>query len=635
MSNTPGEFVLCVNDDAATRYTLARTLRQSGYRIIEAVTGSEALELAERRPALIILDVKLPDISGLDVCRRLKSRPETASIPILQTSATFASAERRIEGLDSGADGYLAQPIEPTELIATVRALLRTSQAEQSVREAADDWQRTFDAIGEPVALLDMRGGVVRSNSAFRALSAAAQNGAHDQVLGRLFKAAGLRLDATVRQTGEAVHDDRTYRLSVDPIRGGDSSDPVRYVFVATDLSGVKRLEELHRRRAEELDEADRRKDEFLAMLAHELRNPLNAIAAAMALHDRLSEKNERTARLRASVLRQTKHLSRLVDDLLDVSRLTRGRIPLKKEAVDLVGIVRNMAAGCQPLLDSRQQRLSIALPGQPVAIDADPLRLEQAIMNLISNASKFSDLGSTVEVVLEVDQANDSASLRVRDHGIGIAPENLTSVFDVFFQADPTLARSRGGLGLGLTMTRQLIELHGGTVAARSQGPGTGAEFTVTLPLRNAAAAGEPPEVAAAGAGPAPGEPVIPTRRILIIEDDHDTANMLRDLLEDMGHRVAVAYDGSNGLNTALCGDFEMAFVDIGLPGLDGYEVARTLRASRRFQDLLLVAVTGYGQPQDRARALEAGFDLHIVKPLQIEQLTAVVSGGELRVSA
>src|SRR6185312_11261897 len=344
MSDATGEFVLVVNDDAATRYMLSRILRQSGYRIIEAVTGVEALELAERRPALIILDVRLPDISGLDVCRRLKARPETASIPILQTSATFVSAERRVEGLDSGADGYLAQPIEPPELIATVRALLRTSRAEQSVREAAADWQRTFDAIGEPVALLDMRGAVVRSNSAFRTLSSTAQNGGQDRIkdrlndrlndhlLARLFKAAGLRLDASVRQTGEASHGDRAYRLSVDPIRGADSSDPVRYVFVATDVSELKRLEELHRRRAEELDEADRRKDEFLAMLAHELRNPLNAIAAAIALHDRISEKNDRTARLRASVLRQTKNLSRLVDDLLDVSRLTRGRIPLKKE---------------------------------------------------------------------------------------------------------------------------------------------------------------------------------------------------------------------------------------------------------------------------------------------------------------
>lgn len=639
MSDATGEFVLCVNDDAATRYMLSRILRQSGYRIIEAVTGVEALELAERRPALIILDVRLPDISGLDVCRRLKARPETASIPILQTSATFVSAERRVEGLDSGADGYLAQPIEPPELIATVRALLRTSRAEQSVREAADDWQRTFDAIGEPVALLDMRGAVVRSNSAFRTLSSAAQNGGQDRLndhlLARLFKAAGLRLDASVRQTGEASHGDRAYRLSVDPIRGADSSDPVRYVFVATDVSELKRLEELHRRRAEELDEADRRKDEFLAMLAHELRNPLNAIAAAIALHDRISEKNDRTARLRASVLRQTKNLSRLVDDLLDVSRLTRGRIPLKKEPADLASIVRNVAAGCQPLLDSRQQRLSITVPPHAVPIDADPLRLEQAIMNLVSNASKFSDLGGAIEVALEATETEGRAWLRVRDHGIGIASEDLTSVFDMFFQVDPTLARSRGGLGLGLTMTRQLIELHGGTVAARSQGPGTGAEFSVTLPLRKAAEAGAPGAAGASTSGPLSTEEVIPARRILIIEDDHDTADMLRDLLEDMGHRVAVAYDGAGGLSTALCGDFEMAFVDIGLPGLDGYEVARTLRASRRFQDLLLVAVTGYGQPQDRARALEAGFDLHIVKPLQIEQLTAVVSGRELRVSA
>ncbi len=628
---TDADFVLCVNDDAATRYMLSRILRQSGHRVVEAVTGIEALEMAERRPALIVLDVKLPDISGLDVCRRLKARPQTSSIPILQTSATFVSAERRVEGLDSGADGYLAQPIEPPELIATVRALLRTSRAEQSVRDAADAWQRTFDAIGDPVALVDMRGTVLRSNVAFRTLAAGAPNGGPEQLLGRLLNEAELRLDAGARQTGEARFGDRTYRLSVDPIRADDPDGAIRCVFVATDISEIKRLEGLHRRRAEELDEANRRKDEFLAMLAHELRNPLNAIAAAMALHDRLSPRNDGTGRLRASVLRQTKHLSRLVDDLLDVSRLTRGRIPLKKEPIDLASVVKNVAAGCQPVLDSRQQRLSIGLPARPLPVDADPLRLEQAIMNLLSNASKFSDIGGTIELVLHVDSDQNRVRLRVRDHGIGLAPENLDSVFEMFFQVDPTLARSRGGLGLGLTMTRQLIELHGGTVSAHSQGPGTGSEFTVTLPLGRSPAdvdrlRPEPPVSA---------EQAIPARRILVIEDDHDTADMLRDLLEDMGHRVAVAYDGAAGLNAALCGDFEMAFVDIGLPGIDGYEVARTLRASRRFQDLLLVAVTGYGQPQDRARALEAGFDLHIVKPLQIEQLTAVVSGRELRVTA
>ncbi len=631
MTEPVGDFVLCVNDDAATRYMLGRILGQAGYRVVEAVSGIQALELAQRHPALIVLDVKLPDVSGLEVCRRLKSRPETASIPILQTSATFVSAERRVEGLDSGADGYLAQPIEPPELIATVRALLRTSRAEQSVREAADDWQRTFDAIGDPVALLSAGGGVVRSNSAFRALAQEAAP-ADDRLVARLFKESGLRLDPGARQKSEAGFGGRTYRVTVDPIRGAASGEPIRYVFVATDITETKQLEDLHRRRAEELGEANRRKDEFLAMLAHELRNPLNAIAAAIALHDRLSEKNDHTARLRASVVRQTKHLSRLVDDLLDVSRVTRGRIPLKKELIDLALVVKNVAASCQPLLDNRQQLLSITLPSRPLPVEADPLRLEQAIINLLSNASKFSDLGGHIELVLEAREAEQRAQLCVRDHGIGIAPENLDSVFEMFFQIDPTLARSRGGLGLGLTMTRQLIELHDGTVEARSAGPGTGSEFVVTLPLRNVVPAGEPAP-RAAGAPSAEGD--VAARRILIIEDDHDTADMLRELLEDMGHRVEVAYDGASGLNAALRGDFEMAFVDIGLPGVDGYEVARTLRASRRFHELLLVAVTGYGQPQDRARALEAGFDLHIVKPLQIEQLTAVVAGRELRVSA
>ncbi len=623
-----GEFILCVNDDAATRYMLTRILRRGGYHVIEAVNGVEALEMANQNPALIILDIKLPDLSGLEICRRLKSRPETAGIPVLQTSATFVSAERRVEGLDSGADGYLAQPIEPPELLATVRALLRTSRAEQSVREAADDWQRTFDAIGEPVALFDGDGALIRENAAFRAFvgEAAASMKSYEQMSRDLFAGKAPPLNPLERETVEAAHDGRCYRLTVDPI----DSAPPRFIFVCTDLTETKRLEELHRKRAEELAEANRRKDEFLAMLAHELRNPLNAIAAAVALHDRISGKEDRTSRLRASIMRQNKNLARLVDDLLDVSRLTRGRIPLKKEVVDLIAVARSVAASCQPTLETRQQELSVSLPEQPVRIEADVLRLEQAIMNLVSNASKFSDLGSTIE--LEVGTRGDQATLRVRDQGIGIPPENLDSVFDMFFQVDPTLARSRGGLGLGLTVTRQLMELHGGTVQARSAGLGKGAEFVVSLPIAQSAEAAAWPQAPAA---PAAEPPPSDARAVLVIEDDHDTADVLKDLLADMGHKVAASYDGTSGLAAALNGQFDVAFVDIGLPGIDGYEIARTLRASRRFETLLLVAVTGYGQPQDRARALEAGFDLHIVKPLQPEQLATVFARHEFRRSA
>jgi signal transduction histidine kinase len=631
MNDDGGGFVLSVNDDEATRYMIRRVLERAGYVVREATTGSEALVMAqgEERPKLIILDIKLPDISGLDVCRRLKANPETAFIPVLQTSATFISPERRVEGLDSGADGYLAQPIEPPELIAHVRALLRTSRAERSAREADSEWRRTFDAIAEPVALFDAGGTLIRGNRAFVDFFTNGHSATrYEDVIGR-FEGTAPRPNPAARETAEATREGRSYRLTIDPI-DRDGSRPPRFVFVCTDQTESKRLGELHRNRAEELAEANRRKDEFLAMLAHELRNPLNAIAAAVALHDKIASTADRAAQLRGAIVRQTKNLARLVDDLLDVSRITRGRIRLKPEPADLVAAARNIGAACQPLLDARKQGLALLLPDAPQIVNADVLRIEQAIMNLVANASKFSELGGTV--TLAVREVAGGVELSVKDDGIGIPPEQLDSVFDMFFQVDPNLVRSRGGLGVGLTITRKLVELHGGTVQARSGGKGKGAEFVIRLPV---IASDEvrlplpaPPVPTESGKG---GD----ARQVLIVEDDHDTADILKDLLVEMGHQARVAYDGTSGLAEAMNGSFDVAFVDIGLPGLDGYEIARSLRASRRFEQLLLVAVTGYGQPQDRARALEAGFDMHIVKPLQPEQLATVLGSREFRQSA
>jgi signal transduction histidine kinase len=625
-------FILSVNDDEATRYMVRRVLERAGYRVREATTGGEALAMVREHPKLVILDIKLPDLSGLDVCRRLKADPDTALIPVLQTSATFISPERRIEGLDSGADGYLAQPIEPPELIAHVRALLRTSRAERTAREADSEWRRTFDAIAEPVALFDAGGALIRGNRAFTDFVADGETpSTYEEMVGQ-FDGAAPPLAVGSRATGEALRNGRTYRLTVDPvdpIGGGVAAMPARFVVVCTDMTEAKRLEELHRNRAEELAEANRRKDEFLAMLAHELRNPLNAIAAAVALHDKISGKSDRTAHLRAAIIRQTKNLSRLVDDLLDVSRITRGRIRLKPEPADLCAVARNIASACQPLLHGRNQELTLELPEHALVVEADVLRLEQAIMNLIANASKFSEVGATIRLAAE--RREGQAALVVEDDGMGIPTDQLTSVFDMFFQVSPNLVRSRGGLGVGLTITRKLIELHGGTIEARSEGPGKGSAFVICLPLLTRDQELSPP----------PPPPLVPeaapsdSRRVLIVEDDHDTADILKELLVEMGHRAAVAYDGSTGLNVALNGEFDVAFVDIGLPGLDGYEIARTLRATRRCERLLLVAVTGYGQPQDRARALESGFDLHIVKPLQPEQLASVLSQREFRQSA
>lgn len=624
-------FVLNVNDDEANRYMVTRILEAAGYRVVEAADGREALMLARRRPILVVLDVKLPDISGLEVCRRLKADRDTATIPVLQTSATFISAERKVEGLDSGADAYLAQPIEAPELVATVRSLLRAQRAEQELAEAGEEWRRTFDAIADGVAILDREGHLVRCN---RAMAAIAQQPAeslqgcdaatlipHDGVATAALVAGAI--EQVQRTTAELVVADRLFRLVADPIVDGDR-DVDRVVLIVSDITEHRQLEEDHRRRAEQLAELDRRKDEFLGMLAHELRNPLNAIAAANSLMDRVGAQDARNARLRNTVRRQTRHLARLVDDLLEVSRVTRGKMRLQKEPVDLVPILRTAVENTRPLIDGRNQHVDVVLPTDRLCLSADALRLEQVFVNLLQNASKYSEPGSiiTVDCSTESRAERDWAVVRVRDEGIGIPRAKLTAIFDLFVQVDQSLARSLGGLGLGLTIARSLVELHGGAIRAFSDGEGHGAEFVVELPLEEVAALAE------RGADADPGARAANTRSlvVLVIEDNTDAREMLHAWLEELGHRVYTARDGLEGLELARALQPDVALVDIGLPGLDGYQVAENLKANPDAHKPLLVAVTGYGRPEDSARAREAGFDAHLVKPVQPELLARLI---------
>ena len=369
------ESILVVNDDEASRYLAARLLAGAGYRVFEAGLGEEALECAVReRPDVVVLDVNLPDISGYEVCQRLRARPETASLAVLHTSATFVTPEKKVRGLEGGADAYLTEPFEGEELIATVRSLLRMRRAEQALR-----------------------------------------------------------------------------------------------------------------RRAEHLTEADRRKDLFLATLSHELRNPLAAITTAAGILGRREQVDPHEARMVSIIQRQTQHLCRLVDDLLDVSRITRGKVELRRERVDLRGVLEHVLAAFRPLADKRQLVLGVRMPEEPLWVDADATRLEQVFANLLDNAAKYTDAGGSV--VLELREAPGpegrmGVRVSVHDTGIGIRPDVLPHVFELFAQADESLERSRGGLGIGLTLVHNMVDLHGGQVEAHSAGPGQGSEFVVWLPL-------------------------------------------------------------------------------------------------------------------------------------------------------
>ena len=513
MSETVPALILVVNDDEATRYMIRKVTERAGYRVLEASTGTEALRQARAaRPDLVILDIKMPDLDGYEVCRALKADPETAGTSVLQTSATFVTSEKKILGLESGADGYLVQPFEGTELIATVRALLRAREAEDALR-----------------------------------------------------------------------------------------------------------------RKVETLADAERRKDEFLAMLAHELRNPLNALTTALHVQDQRGPHDPDNTRLRGAMNRQLRHLSRLVDDLLDISRVTRGRIELRKQRVNLVAAVRAAIESVAALVESRKQQvhLTVAPEVDDAMLHADPLRFEQIIVNLLTNASKYSDVATSIEVTVGVDEAGErrEAVVRVRDQGIGIPTEMLGAVFDLFFQVDQSLARSRGGLGIGLTMVKSLVEMHGGTVKALSDGVGRGTEMVVRMPLEASTV-----PTAAAGDGQRNERPHDGTR-VLVVEDNPDTADIMEMILKDWGYDTLRAGDGVTGLDLALRERPQIGLIDIGLPGIDGYQVAANIRASPMRGDMYLIAITGYGRPEDRSRALDAGFDAYVIKPVNPSELERLIS--------
>jgi len=491
-------LILNVDDNEGARYAKTRVLKHAGFSVIEAATGYGALDqIREYAPALVLLDVKLPDISGIEVCEQIKGDPATVSTLVLQTSAAAVQTLDKVRALDGGADSYLTEPIEPAELIANVRALLRLRQAEEALREA------------------------------------------------------------------------------------------------------------------------DRRKDQFLATLAHELRNPLAPIRNAVELMDpRYRADDKVLAEARMIVGRQVAHLSRLVDDLLDVSRITHGKIVLKLEDVDVGTVIANAVEASRPFIDKKHHMLHVDAPESGCKVRGDSVRVAQIIGNLLSNAAKYTPEGGYIELGAAVE--GDEVVLRVKDNGIGIAPAELPEVFNLFMQSNGAMPHSEDGLGIGLSLVKTLTELHGGSVEAHSEGLGKGAEFVVRLSavksLRSEAH-GMVEKPAASG-----------VRRVLIADDSVDGAESMSILLETRGHEVCVTFDGQAAIEAARSFHPDVAILDLGLPGADGYEVARSLRANPETAGALLLALTGYGQESDRARTREAGFDGHFVKPALFEDVMRAI---------
>jgi signal transduction histidine kinase len=366
----------------------------------------------------------------------------------------------------------------------------------------------------------------------------------------------------------------------------------------------------------ERIRQADRRKDEFLAMLAHELRNPLAPMRNALELLRLRGSDPDVSISSRQVMDRQLRHMARLIDDLLDVSRITRGRIELRCEQLDLAQLVRQCVEGHRPAADAASLSLNVDVPQIPVWVRGDETRLSQIMDNLLTNAIKFSEAGGRLEIHLLHDRYRNDAVITVRDSGIGIAPEDLQHVFDIFSQVDRSLDRKRGGLGLGLALVKGLAELHGGSASADSPGIGAGSTFTVHVPTL--------PEPAALVNSLPRVRPPASALQVLVIEDNRDAATTLCMLLRAFGYDAAVAHSGPDGIDKARRLQPQVVLCDIGLPGMDGFAVARALRHDPAFAKTRLIAVTGYGREEDKSRALEAGFDEHITKPADAEQLLA-----------
>jgi two-component system CheB/CheR fusion protein len=387
-----------------------------------------------------------------------------------------------------------------------------------------------------------------------------------------------------------------------------------------------RRLEQeiAERRKAvEQLREADRRKDEFLATLAHELRNPLAPLSNALQLWSLVENNGAEMEGMRAMMKRQVDQMTRLIDDLLDVSRINRGKISLRTTPVDLSAVISEAIEAHKSLAELGGHRLNVTLPLEPLLVEGDATRLSQIFGNVLHNAIKFTPAGGQIGV--SVERAGDDAVIRIRDTGCGIPQPMLSQIFEMFQQVDQSLVRAHGGLGIGLTLVKRLVELHGGTIEAHSDGPGKGSEFVIRLPALLAAedSRGDPQTEAAN-----PARFNLPRQRILVVDDAQASAETLALLLRAIGQEVATAHDGRTAFDWAVQHKPDVVFLDIAMPGIDGYEVARRLRGAAGLEEIVLVALTGYGQEEDRRRAGEAGFNHHLTKPTSIEALCDVLSG-------
>ncbi|XLZ70535.1 ATP-binding protein [Massilia sp. SR12] len=625
---TVGAHVLVVDDNADMRDYLARLLRLR-WHVSTAANGREALRLMEGQvPDLVVSDVMMPELDGFGLIAAMRTTHALHDIPILLLSAR-AGEEARIEGVNAGADDYLVKPFSARELVTRVDSQLMRARIRQTERAHMTRMAETFQQA--PAAIAIVRGRQLHfelANERFVELSG------HRDLVGWPLRSAfpelegqGMaeELEQALSSGQPLIGKARLVMLKRDgelqecyfdyvhqPVRNarGEVDRIVIVAFEVTELVRARRDAEL----------ANRTKDDFLAMVGHELRNPLSPILIALELM-RLKGLGG-LAREHAAIERQAHHLVRLVDDLLDVARIAQGKIALRRERVELSRLLAQALETVSGLLEERQQGLALDVPETGLALNADPMRFVQVLVNLLTNAAKYSNPGGHISVRAWAEQGR--AVLTVRDTGIGIGEDMLPHLFDKFVQAPQSLDRSRGGLGLGLSIARSLVELHGGAITAFSDGTGTGSEFEVRVPLADEQA--QTSILPALGAAPETPAATTPMQ-VLLVDDNQDVLQGLRALLEVRGHEVQAVADPASALRTSASFVPDLAILDIGLPGMDGYELAGELRRQPGFGKTRLVALSGYGQQADQARSRAAGFAAHLVKPITPAQLYSLLS--------
>jgi len=617
-------LILIISPDQAGRHALSQMLKKSGFEVREVATSAEALRPTSEAPDLILVDLSPPNVSGLELCYQLKGHQATCSIPLLP----FVVGTDQTQNAGSIGNSFPV-PVQAPALITAIENLLRE-------RLPAKGIQGFLEAAPDAVVIANQEGKIVQINGQTERIFGYGRDELIAQPVEMLMperyrsKHSGHRAafaaNPSIRPMGTGLElyglrkngEEFPIEISLSPL---PTEEGVLVASIIRDISAHRQLEAELRRGKRVLEQADRQKDEFLAMLAHELRNPLAPIPNAIQVLQDFSPADADLQWARDVIERQVQHMTRLVDDLLDVSRINRGKITLQKGRLKLAQVVADAVEIARPHIEGRKHRLTISQPPEPLWLEGDSTRLAQVVANLLNNAAKYMERGG--HIWLTVEKEGDQAVVRVRDTGIGIAPEKLPDIFGLFTQLDRSLDRSQGGLGIGLTLARRLVEMHGGSIHAQSDGPGQGSEFVVRLPTL-----GQIKEVKETSEPCGPPFAAPPPQRILIADDNEDFADMTARLLRRKGgHEVTVVYDGPAALEVVQTFRPQVGFLDIGLPGINGYELVQRLRKLPGLEEALLVALTGYGQEEDRRRSLAVGFDEHLTKPVRFDTLQRLLA--------